>query len=125
MILFKCHVSNDFHITGYERQATHGVIGEVMRPRYVGNGGAPRSNEIMQVMLGDHDVKISYWKAWRSREIALDYAKGSSGASYKLLPDYLHRLVVANPGTISEMETHFEAGVGHRFKYLFLLLVLL
>ncbi|RID45841.1 hypothetical protein BRARA_I02536 [Brassica rapa] len=107
---------------GYERQATHAVIGEVMRSRYVGNGGAPRPNEIMQVMLGDHDVKISYWKAWRSREVALEYSQGSSGASYKLLPDYLQRLVVANPGTISQLETQFQAGVGHRFKYLFLAL---
>lgn len=30
-----------------------------MRSRYVGNGGAPRPNEIIQVMLGDLDVNIS------------------------------------------------------------------
>ena len=113
---------NDFLIAGYERQATHGVIGEVMRSRYAGNSGPPRPNEIIQVMLGDHNVNISYWKAWRSREVALDYAKGSSGESYKLLPDYLQRLVVANPGTITHMETQFEAGFGHRFKYMFLAL---
>ncbi|KAL0740981.1 hypothetical protein Bca4012_082494 [Brassica carinata] len=107
---------------GYERQATHAVIGEVMRSRYVGNGGAPRPNEIIQVMLGDLNVNISYWKAWRSREIALEYAQGSSGASYKLLPDYLQRLALANPGTITEMETEFQAGFGYRFKYMFLAL---
>ena len=100
----------------------NGVIGEVMRSRYAGNSGPPRPNEIIQVILGDHNVNISYWKAWRSREVALDYAKGSSGESYKLLPDYLQRLVVANPGTITHMETQFEAGFGHRFKYMFLAL---
>lgn len=93
-----------------------------MRSRYAGNGSAPRPNETMQVMLGDHDVKISYWKAWRSREVALDYAKGSSSASYKLLADYLQRLVAANPGTISEMQTQLVSGVVHRFKYLFFVL---
>ena len=59
----KCHIYEDIAIAGYERQATHGVIGELMRSRYVGIGGAPRPKEIMQVMLGDHDVNISYWKA--------------------------------------------------------------
>ena len=91
-----------------------------MRSRYLGNGAAPRPNEIMQVMLGDHDVNISYWKAWRAREVALDNAKGSSGASYNLLPDYLQRLVASNPGTLSQMETELEEGVGERFKYMFL-----
>lgn len=94
-----------------------------MRSRYVGNGGGPpKPNEIMQVMLGDHDVKISYWKAWRSREIALDNSQGSSAASYNLLPNYLRQLVLANPGTISHLETNFKTGFGHRFKYLFLAL---
>ncbi|CAN7056028.1 unnamed protein product, partial [Brassica oleracea var. botrytis] len=67
-------------------------------------------------MLGDYNIRISYWKAWRSREVALKYAKGANATSYKLLPDYLHRLVVANPGTLAEMHTVYEAGVGHRFK---------
>lgn len=92
-----------------------------MRSRYVGNGGVLRP-EIIQVMLGDLHVNISYWKVWRSREVALEYAQGSSGASYKLLPEYLQRLVVANPGTITEMETKFQAGFGYRFKYMFLAL---
>lgn len=91
-----------------------------MRSRYVGVGGPPKPNEIMQVMRGDHDVNISYWKAWRSREVAQDNARGSSVHSYKLLPDYLNRLGVANPGSIFQMETHFQEGVGHRFKFLFL-----
>lgn len=60
-----------------------------MRARFVGNGTGPRPNEIVQVMLGDHNVRISYWKTWRSREVAKEYAKGSSGSSYNLLPDYL------------------------------------
>ncbi|XP_048622868.1 uncharacterized protein LOC106425904 [Brassica napus] len=55
-------------VSGYEEQATHGVIGELMRARFVGNGMGPRPNEIVQVMLGDHNMRISYWMAWRSRE---------------------------------------------------------
>lgn len=83
-----------FTYAGYEEQAMHSVIGVMLKSRFAGQGSGPRPNEIIQVMLGDHDVRISYWKAWRSREVALEYAKGSCVSSYKLLPDYLHRLVV-------------------------------
>lgn len=105
--------------SGYQRQATHAVIGEMMRARYAGPGGGPRPNEIIQVMRGDHDVHISYWKAWRAREVALDYAKGA-GASYNLLPDYLNKLVSANPGTIAEIHTDHHENLGNQFKYMFL-----
>lgn len=63
--------------SGYQSQATHTVIGGMMKARFTGRGGGPRPNEIKQAMQGDHDVYISYWKAWKFREVALDYAKGS------------------------------------------------
>lgn len=94
----------------------------MIKSRFSGNARGPRPNEIIEVMLSDHNVRISYWKAWRSREVALEYARGSCGASYELLPDYLHKLVVANPGTIAEVHTVYDATVGHRFKYMFLAL---
>ncbi|KAL0713243.1 hypothetical protein Bca4012_020221 [Brassica carinata] len=106
--------------SGYQSQATHTVVGGMMRARFAGRGGGPRPNEMIQAMQGSHHVHISYWKAWRSREIALDYAKGASGALYNLLTTYLHNLVRANPGTLAEVHTEFAEGVGHRFKYMFL-----
>lgn len=94
----------------------------MLKTRFTGSGCGPRPNEIIQVMQGDHNIRISYWKVWRSREVALEYGKGANGTSYKLLPDYLQRLVVANPGTLAEMQTVYEADIGHRFKYMFLAL---
>lgn len=91
-----------------------------MRARFVGNGMGPRPNEIVQVMLGDHNVRISYWMAWRSREVAKEYAKRSPGSSYNLLPDYLNRPVLANPGTLAEIHTENDPTIGDRFKYMFL-----
>lgn len=108
--------------SGYESQATHSVIGGMMMARFAGRGGGPRPNDIMQAMQGDHGVHISYWKAWRSREIALDYAKGTCGASYNLLPGYLEKLAHANPATITDVHTEYTEGVGHRFKYMFMAL---
>lgn len=54
--------------------------------------------------------------------MALDYAKGTSGASYNLLPSYLDKLVIANPGTLTVMHTEHCEGIGQRFKYMFLAL---
>ncbi|KAL0655426.1 hypothetical protein Bca4012_076010 [Brassica carinata] len=106
--------------SGYQRQATSSVIGEMLRQQFSGTGVGPRPREIRQVMRGDHAVNISYWKAWRSREVAVDIAKGSCGASYQSLPNYLQRLVVANPGTLGHIHTEYVEDVGHRFKYMFL-----
>ncbi|CAN6873781.1 unnamed protein product [Brassica oleracea] len=107
---------------GYQSQTTHTVIGGMMRAKFAGRGGDPRPNEIREAMQVDHDVHISYWKAWRSREVALDYGKGSLGASYNLLPTYLEKLVHANRGSIAEIHTEFTEGIGHSFKYMFLAL---
>lgn len=54
--------------------------------------------------------------------MALEYAKGSFGTAYRMLPQYLENLVVANPGTVAEMHTSYDDAVGHKFKYMFLAL---
>lgn len=104
---------------GYQTQATSSVIGELMRNKFGSAGGGPKPREIRQMMRGDHDVNISYWKAWRSRDVAIDKAKGTTQSSYQLLPDYLQRLVSANPGTITKLYTETVEGGGERFKYMF------
>ncbi|KAL0873373.1 hypothetical protein Bca101_023078 [Brassica carinata] len=106
--------------SGYQSQVTHHVVGELMKARFNGSGSGPKPGEIRQVMQGDHDVRISYWKAWRSRETALEYTKGNSRGSYNLLPDYLRKLTEANPGTLAEIETEYNDRIGNRFKYMFL-----
>ncbi|KAL0713269.1 hypothetical protein Bca4012_020247 [Brassica carinata] len=106
--------------SGCQSQVTHHVVGELMKARFNGSGSGPKPGEIRQVMQGDHDVRISYWKAWRSRETALEYAKGNSRGSYNLLPDYLRKLTEANPGTLAEIETEYNDRIRNRFKYMFL-----
>ncbi|CAA7015041.1 unnamed protein product [Microthlaspi erraticum] len=70
-------------------------------------------------MLDHHSVRVSYWKAWRARELAMDSAKGSTAASYGLLPAYLHLLNVSNPGTITSIETEVDEAKQNRFKFCF------
>lgn len=74
------------------------------------------------MMRGDHDVSISYWKAWKSRDLAVDNSHGNCNASYILLPSYLNSLVLANPGSLANLHTEPTPQGGQRFKYMFLAL---
>ncbi|XP_018487547.2 uncharacterized protein LOC108858060 [Raphanus sativus] len=107
---------------GYQSQATSAVIGELMKTKYAGNGLGPKPNEIRRMMRGDHDVCISYWKAWKSRDMAVDSGHGTCNDSYRKLPGYLNNLVLANPGSLANLHTQEGDGGGHRFKYMFLAL---
>ncbi|XP_052181819.1 uncharacterized protein LOC127794610 [Diospyros lotus] len=61
-------------------------------------------------------VNISYDKAWKSREKALDMIKEGAKESFQLLPSYLYMLKLNNLRTIVE----FKRNSGNRFKYLFM-----
>ncbi|XP_062114150.1 protein FAR1-RELATED SEQUENCE 3-like [Humulus lupulus] len=67
-------------------------------------------------MKVDYGVGVTYNKAWRVKELAVDDVRGSNEESYALLPSYLHMLKLANPGTITRIEKDEE----NRFKYMFL-----
>ncbi|XP_070675801.1 uncharacterized protein [Malus domestica] len=50
-------------------------------------------------------VSISYVKAWRAKEHAMELVKGSPEESYTVLPSYFAVLEAKNPGTITTIET--------------------
>lgn len=91
-----------------------------MRSKYVGTGSGPRPGALREMMRTDHSVPISYWTAWKSREIAIENGRGNAEEAYNTLPSYLQQLAVANPGTLVALETSKGPGGVHRFKYLFL-----
>ncbi|XP_013705009.1 uncharacterized protein LOC106408865 [Brassica napus] len=107
---------------GYQTQATASVIGELMKTKYCGIGAGPKPREIRKMMRGDHDVSISYWKAWKSHDLAIDNCQGKCTDSYMQLPAYLHNLVLANPGTIADLHTERSQDGENLFKYMFLAL---
>lgn len=93
----------------------------MLRNRYGGTGGVgPRPGTVMEIMQNDHSIPIIYWKAWKSREIAIDRGSGNADTSYLALPTYLAKLSNANPGSVMAIETTEAAEGSHRFKYLFL-----
>uniref|UniRef100_A0A1J3IHA9 Transposase MuDR plant domain-containing protein n=1 Tax=Noccaea caerulescens TaxID=107243 RepID=A0A1J3IHA9_NOCCA len=104
----------------FHRQATTSVISEIMRARYAGPGRSPSTVGVIRAMLQEHNVNVSYWKAWRARELAMESANGSASGSYALLPAYLHLLKTSNPGTVTSIETTTDSAGRKRFKFCFL-----
>lgn len=105
----------------FRDHATSNVVGGLVRHRYgTGEAGGPTPGVVRDIMMNDHSVPISYWKAWKSREFAMEQGTGNADASYLGLPAYLTQLATANPGTIVSLETTPTPDGAQRFKYLFL-----
>lgn len=90
-----------------------------MRTKYVGVGRGPRPNELRKMLRQEFSLNVSYWKAWRAREIAMDNAMGSAMGSYALIHPYFKLLMETNPNFIVSMETEADSQGVERFKYLF------
>lgn len=104
------HTCTVEEMNNYHKQATTRVIASLMS----------RAVDLQRMLLSDHSVRISYWKAWKSREVAMERVNGSSANSYTLLPAYIHILGEANPGSLIELKTKVDSKGDSRFKYLFI-----
>lgn len=82
----------------------------------------PNPIGIRRALMNEYSVNVSYWKALRSRELALDMAKGSMTGSYGILPTYLHRLSKTNLGSVRDLETKIDNEGDTRFNYCFVAL---
>ena len=71
---------------------------------------------IIEDISHDYSIKMSYHKAWRCRENALMYVRGSVEMSYQKLSSYFYMSDKKNLGTI----THFETSEVGQFKYCFM-----
>lgn len=116
--LVRQHTCSIIERGGYQTQATASVIWELMKTKFAGLGGGPKPGEIRRMMRGDHNVSISYWKSWRSRDLAVDNGQGNCIDSYSKLHAYLNNLVAANPGTLAAFHTESTEQGGGRFKYI-------
>ncbi|XP_013607536.1 PREDICTED: uncharacterized protein LOC106314149 [Brassica oleracea var. oleracea] len=104
----------------FRRHATSSIVGGMMRSKYVGTGSGPRPGALREMMKTDHSILISYWTAWKSREIAIENGRGNVEAAYSALPSYLQQLAVAIPRTLVALETSKGPGGVQHFKHLFL-----
>ena len=98
------------------RQANCNVVGELVKNKFNSFKRIHTPSDIMKDMLDDYGVSMSYSKAYRSREKALQLVRGKADESYGELPMYLHMLRVANPGTMTSLVTTDN----NKFKYLYI-----
>ncbi|XP_024007910.1 uncharacterized protein LOC112083921 [Eutrema salsugineum] len=105
---------SDFH-----RVASTDVIGKMVRERYGLNIKGPMACDLCRLLRQEYSLHVSYWKAWRAREIALDNALGGAAASFALVTPYFEKLLTTNPNSVVALETETSASGVVRFKYLF------
>ncbi|XP_033129421.1 uncharacterized protein LOC103846091 [Brassica rapa] len=103
----------------FHKLATTQVIGEILRSRFVGIKKGHSTAVIRKILLDEFHVNVSYWKAWRARELAMEQAMGTMAGTYSLIPAYLGLLQCSNEGTLCFMEQNDEPEGGTRFIYCF------
>ncbi|XP_052209194.1 uncharacterized protein LOC127812712 [Diospyros lotus] len=97
-------------------QAKSRIIGSYIKTNFKNVKCIYKPKNIVNDIHKDFGVNISYDKAWKSREQALDMIRGGAEESFQLIPSYLYMLKLNNLRTITE----FESDSGNKFKYLFM-----
>ncbi|KAM6564784.1 hypothetical protein CsatB_024782 [Cannabis sativa] len=96
------------------RQAAPWVIGHIIKNKYTSDGSNYKAKDIQRDMFDEYGIKMSYEKAWRCREKAVMYKRGTPAESYTKLYGYFYMLEQNNPGTITDIVSE-----DNRFKYCF------
>jgi len=94
------HLCNVETCSRFSKHATSKVVAALLRSKYANAYCGPRARDLPECILTEHNVRVSYWKAWKVKELAVVTAQGTDESSYALLPVYLHVLKLANPGTV-------------------------
>ncbi|XP_009150320.1 uncharacterized protein LOC103873674 [Brassica rapa] len=105
-----------------QKYGTSRVLAALLRSKYERLHCGPRAMELPEVLRTEFNYTCTYWKAWKAKELAIVSAQGIEEMSYKMLPQYLHVLKLANPGTITDIKTELDRKGKLRFLYAFMLL---
>ena len=97
------------------RQASAAMVAEMVKSHFEGQKKTPTPKAIM-TMMQNRNVPISYWKAWKGKQLAHNLLRGPPELSFQCLPHYLYMVRKMNLGTV----THIEVDESDKFKYVFL-----
>ena len=98
------------------RQAAPWLIGYCIKDMYTRPDPTYKPRAIIEDMRRDYGFEMTYDKAWRCREKALSYVRGTPEMSFQKLPSWCHMLEKTNPGSI----THIVTDELDRFRYFFM-----
>ncbi|KAL1224311.1 Protein FAR1-RELATED SEQUENCE 6 [Cardamine amara subsp. amara] len=98
------------------RQATHEILGVLYKDFVGGVGPTILPMHVADALNKRFQIKIGYWKAYRTLRHARNLVRGTHESGFELLPVYLYMIKRANPGS----HTQLEVDEKQRFKYLFL-----
>ncbi|XP_073067277.1 uncharacterized protein [Primulina eburnea] len=97
------------------RQASAEVVSNMLLENFRGQQVTPTPKTIM-TMMQNRGINITYYKAWKGKEFALNKLRGDPDESFHMLPSYLNMVKQVNPGSI----THLVVDDSNRFRYMFL-----
>ncbi|XP_073152978.1 uncharacterized protein [Henckelia pumila] len=97
------------------RQASAVVVADMLVENFRGQQKLPALKAI-QTMMQNKGVEISYFKAWKGKQLAINQLRGDPVESFKLLPAYLYMLEQVNAGST----TYLKLNPDNSFKYMFL-----
>ncbi|KAM6569213.1 hypothetical protein CsatB_017198 [Cannabis sativa] len=90
------------------------VIGHIIKNKSTSDGSKYKAKDIQRDMFDEYGIKMSYEKAWRCREKAFMYKRGTPTESYTKLYGFFYMLEQKNLGTITDIVSEDD-----RFKYCF------
>ena len=101
---------------GNHHHVTTSMIVDCIKSKYSSLKTVYTPADIIRDMQKDYGVSISYMKAWRSKETALEFIRGKPEESYSFLPSFLYMIEKTNRGSVVDLKTNNE----NRFLYVYM-----
>ncbi|XP_010445875.1 PREDICTED: uncharacterized protein LOC104728612 [Camelina sativa] len=111
-----CDVSSK---SKYGVKATTKIFSELLQAKFANGKRGTRACELPEMVLSELNVTISYIKAWNTKELTMNAARGNEEEGYHFLATYLHLVESTNPRTIYDIQTCVDKKGNTKFKYLF------
>ncbi|KAH9751900.1 SWIM-type domain-containing protein [Citrus sinensis] len=101
------------------RQASSKLVGQNFRYKFDGASSSYKPTDIRQDFQKEFGYEISYHKAWKAREFAMEMVRGTPAHSYHLLLSYMAMVEKKNLGSRTFIEKE-ENDSANNFKYCFM-----
>ncbi|CAD5333074.1 unnamed protein product [Arabidopsis thaliana] len=90
----------------FSKHATSKVVAALLRAKYAKAFCGPRARDLPDSILRDHNVRMTYWKCWKAKELAVETAQGTDESSFSLLPTGINQY--SNPSVLCSLKHTME-----------------